>query len=273
MAQWLWNNKRGEYNMVFVFANTGQEEYETIQFCKKCEEHFGFKIHYIEAVVYDKMGKGNDFKEVESYNLDMEGAPFEAVIKKHGIPNKNFPHCTREMKAVPIRKFGKKYFNGQPYYLAIGIRHDEIDRVNPKHRKERIIYPLISERPMTKQKINFWWSQQPFRLELKGYQGNCKTCWKKSDRKLYQIAKENPSAFLFFDKMEARYGHFTPETRIQRMAQRGEVPKYPITFFRNNRSAYDITIEAKSFNGKVQDDHQQFDETESCELFSGCGDF
>jgi hypothetical protein len=74
------------------------------------------------------------------------------MIKKYGIPNQAFPHCTRETKQVPINKFAKDYFNGEPYWTA---------------------------QPITKQKINFWWKQQDFRLELKGYQGNCVTCWKK----------------------------------------------------------------------------------------------
>ena len=62
-------------------------------------------------------------------------------------------------------------------------------------------------KPMTKKMINFYWQNMPFRLKLKGYQGNCVTCYKKSDKKLFQIAKENPKAFDFFDRMEKQYGN------------------------------------------------------------------
>ena len=31
MAQWLWKHKQDEYDMIFVFANTGQENEETLQ--------------------------------------------------------------------------------------------------------------------------------------------------------------------------------------------------------------------------------------------------
>ena len=37
MAQWLWKHKQDEYEMLFVFANTGQEKEETLQFVDKCE--------------------------------------------------------------------------------------------------------------------------------------------------------------------------------------------------------------------------------------------
>jgi hypothetical protein len=112
--------------------------------------------------------------------------------------------------------------------------------------------------PMTKPMINFFWKQQPFRLNLKGYQGNCITCFKKSDKKLFQIAKENPEAFNFFDKIETTYNN-----------------KHKI--FRNNRTTKQILQESKYFNGKIKNDsdiyNYQLDlfENESCEVFSECG--
>ena len=66
---------------------------------------------------------------------------------------------------------------------------------------------------MTKQKINYWWNNQPFRLKLKSYQGNCKWCWKKSFLKLHKIASENPDAFDFPIRMENKYSVFIPEGR------------------------------------------------------------
>ena len=37
MAQWLWRHKRDQYDMVFVFANTGQENEETLDFVQQGE--------------------------------------------------------------------------------------------------------------------------------------------------------------------------------------------------------------------------------------------
>ena len=105
------------------------------------------------------------------------------------------------MKLSPIHSYIKNELKWKDYYTAIGIRYDEIDRIVADRTKYNIIYPLIEDVRMTKQKINFWWSQQEFRLNLKGYQGNCKWCFKKSDNKLYQLAQETPEIFEFPDRM------------------------------------------------------------------------
>ncbi len=64
MAQWLWKHKQDEFEMIFVFANTGQENEETLQFIKHCENYFGFKITWIETVMNEKSGIGASFKIV-----------------------------------------------------------------------------------------------------------------------------------------------------------------------------------------------------------------
>ncbi len=46
----------------------------------------------------------------------------------------------------------------------------------------------------------------PFRLQLKGYQGNCKWCWKKTLRKHLTIIDENPEAYDFPRRMEKLHG-------------------------------------------------------------------
>ena len=275
MALWLWKFKQHEYNMIFVFANTGQENEETLRFINLFETHYKIPVVWIEAVVHHGKRKSNGFKIVNFVSADREGKVFEEIIKKHGIPNQAFPHCTRELKLSPIQSYAKS-LGWDKHYTAIGIRSDEIDRINKSAEKNRLIYPLIQKdmQPMTKPKINFFWSQQPFRLQLKGYQGNCITCWKKSDHKLFTIAQENERQFNFMGKMESRYGKFTPESRLQLMGKRGELPIYPIVFFRKNRSAIQIVEESKSFNGTIADDADNYDLLggESCEIFAECSD-
>jgi 7-cyano-7-deazaguanine synthase in queuosine biosynthesis len=267
MAQWLNNHyeQLGYENIVFVFANTGLENEQTLEFVERCDKHFRLNIQWIEAEINYEKQKGTTFYRTDFDNASRNGEPFEAMIKKYGIPNQNFPHCTRELKQVPIQKFGKQWFNGEKYHLAIGIRQDEADRINPKSKEVGIIYPLISRNmiPATKTMINFYWRSMPFRLELKGYQGNCTTCWKKGDRKLYQIAKENPKAFDFMDRMEQKYP-------IGRNGER-------IVFFRKDRSAKDILEQSKNWNGKIKNDADEYTYQldllggDSCEVFSECG--
>lgn len=281
MAQWLWNNKQDEYDMIFVFANTGLENEETLRFVNKCERLFSLTIVWVEASVYLNQKKSSGFKITEFHSASRNGEPFEDVISKYGIPNQNRPHCTRELKNNPIKAYANS-IGWNNYYLAIGIREDETRRVNRSAKSFGIIYPLIDMRPMTKTKINFWWSQQPFRLELKGYQGNCITCWKKSDHKLFQIAKDSKSDFDFFKKMELKYGHFVANKET--LSAKGKSTETPIRFFRNNRSADDIIESSKKHTGVVYDDSRMYDNqtnllealsahglsNESCEVFTGC---
>lgn len=209
MAQWLNNHydELGYENIVFVFANTGLENEQTLEFVERCDKHFKLNVQWVEADVQQGARKGTGYYMTDFDNASRKGEPFEAMIKKYGIPNQAFPHCTRELKQAPIKAFGKVWFNGEKYHTAIGIRQDEADRMNAKAKEMGFIYPLISSKmiPATKPMINFYWRSMPFRLELKGYQGNCVTCWKKADKKLYQIAQENPKAFEFMADMERKY--------------------------------------------------------------------
>jgi hypothetical protein len=175
-----------------------------------------------------------------------------------------------------------KSIGWKKYYSAIGIRVDEFDRMNAKRKERRLLYPLISDKPMSKAKINQWWNSQPFRLELKGYQGNCKTCWKKSDAKLYTLINENRSQFDFFEQMEKKYENFVPESRLKLMAERGEFPNLPTRFFRKNRSVQDLANEAQNFKRMITDDSQTLDnqidlfdllEEESCDIYAECGSY
>jgi hypothetical protein len=69
-------------------------------------------------------------------------------------------------------------------------------------------------------------------LDLPEHLGNCVTCWKKSDRKLLTIAKENPSAFDFMDRMEKTYSCHGPGGKAA-------------VFFRNHRSAQEMLALSK----------------------------
>jgi hypothetical protein len=280
MAQWL-NNHYEEFgyeNIVFVFANTGLENEQTLEFVERCDKHFKLNAQWIEADVIHEYRKGTRYYRTDFENASRKGEPFEQMIKKYGIPNQANPQCTRELKGAPIASFGKDWFNGEKYHTAIGIRSDEADRINPKSKDKGFIYPLINRKmiPATKPMINFYWRSMPFRLELKGYQGNCATCWKKSDKKLFQIAKENPRAFDFMAKMERKYGNFFPPQRVQKWIAEGKQIPNEITFFRDNRSAADILTQAWNWNGVVIDDSVKYDFQldllggESCEVWSEC---
>jgi hypothetical protein len=279
MLWWILKNWSTKYEIKVVFANTGQENEETLLFVQKCSDYFNIEVVWVEAVVNPENRKGTTHKVVNFETASRNGEPFEAVIAKYGIPNPATPHCNREMKLNAINSYMKS-IGWKKYYSAIGIRVDEFDRMNAKRKERRLLYPLISEKPMSKAKINQWWNSQPFRLELKGYQGNCKTCWKKSDAKLYTLINENKSQFDFFEQMENKYGSFIPDSRIKLMKERGEEIPTKTNFFRKNRSVADLVKEAENFKRIITDDSQILDnqidlfdllEEESCDIYAECG--
>lgn len=280
MTKWILDNWKNTYSdILVVFSNTGQENEETLNFVRKCDEIYGFNTVWIEAVQFHNERRSPSFKIVDFNNASRDGKPFEEAISKYGIPNQSFKDCTRNLKQKPIEAYAKFYgWENGSYDLAIGIRADEIDRMSIHAQKRRIIYPLIKHHPMTKPKINTWWAAQPFRLNLKGYQGNCKWCWKKSLRKHFTIIRDNPEFYDFPRMMEKKYGLIGPEF-LKDTKDRPLPENYTRKFFRGNKSTDELFAEyeiKKNTFIPADDESAIFDQDfdtgggceESCEVFS-----
>jgi 3'-phosphoadenosine 5'-phosphosulfate sulfotransferase (PAPS reductase)/FAD synthetase len=214
-----------------VFANTGKEHNRTLEFVHECDKRWNLKIVWLEAVVNEGHGKGTTHKIVNFETASRDGKPFEAMIQKYGIPNKAFPHCTRELKRRVIDSYVRT-LGWTDNETAIGIRADEAHRINQKEAaKNGWIYPL-TEWGIDKRTVLDWWAQQDFDLGLMEYQGNCDLCWKKSDRKLVKAIREEPGRLDWWAGMERKY------STIQ-VGKRSPVSE-PMYFFRGSRSSQDI---------------------------------
>lgn len=231
LLQEKYGNKR---EIITIFANTGKEREETLEFVNQCDKSFGFKTTWIESYQHHGQRKSPGFRIVDFESASRNGEPFEDMIKKHGIPNISFPHCSRELKKRPIENFLKK-IGVNEYDMALGIRLDEPKRLAPK---PKIIYPLHREFPTTKLMVNQWWSKQPFDLRLKDYEGNCDLCWKKSKRKILTLLLESPSRMDWWNTMELKYGDYIPTGQSSHR-------QLPITFFRDNESVLELLEESK----------------------------
>lgn len=265
MAQLIkkqWSDK----NLLFGFANTGKEREETLEFNRKCSELFEIELHWVEAIVHFGKRKGCTHKVVDFETADRKGNVFEEVIRKYGIPNVVFPHCTRELKANPLKSFADEYFGKNNYYKAIGIRIDEIDRVSDKKDKLKLTYPLVTPFATKKPWINSFWETQPFRLGLKSYEGNCDYCFKKSDRKLLTLrTEENGKRFQWWHEMEHLY-EFHLAGR-----DRSKFPP-PYRFFRKNRTCNDIDLMAKTAFKPSEDEKYilNIEFTDEMDYTNGC---
>ena len=258
----------GKENITCIFANTGAEHPETLDFINKCDKRWGLNMIWVEAKVNHE-GRGAGFSTkyyiVNYDNCSRDSEPYEQVIKKYGLANAKYLHCTREMKERPITAWTKDNFKKDEYVLAIGIRADEIDRVNLVEKKTRnLVYPL-ADNGYRREDVEQFWREQEFTLDLPSYLGNCVYCHKKTDRKLFTIAKETPKWFDFMTYAGSKY------------AKVGSTHEEGRKIYRKNRTAKQIIMEAHNTDFEPwADDVEYMPELdldfggcgESCEVFS-----
>jgi hypothetical protein len=196
--------------VIIAFANTGEEHPKTLEYVENADREYGFGVVWLEAVFDPKKGAGTRHRVVNFKTASRNGEPFESMVAKHGLPNSQFPHCTRETKLYPIRSYLRsRGWEAGSYNTAIGIRADEVDRISPKSIRDGALYPLI-DWGITKEDVLAWELKEPVRLGIPEHYGNCKWCWKKSFRKLATVSKEMPEAFKFPAYLEARYRDHGP---------------------------------------------------------------
>lgn len=237
-----WMTKRcldewqSRYDRIVVgFANTGEENEEALVFADRCNRYFNLSVVWLEALVHHGERKASSHLVVNFETASRNGEPYEDGCKKYGIPNQAFPWCTRELKLNVMRSYLNSIgWEEGSYDRCVGIRADEAHRRAKGHVKARILYPFLDTWPTTKPMVNQFWVAQPFRLELAGYEGNCKWCWKKSHRKHMTVMMDNPEKFDFPERMEGLYGHVGPEFK------KGVPEGYRRTFFRKNLSTKDL---------------------------------
>ena len=206
MGQFIKNySKYDEFDKVFIFANTGKEREETLQFIDKCDNKWNLNVVWLEADVIHEKGVGTSYKIVDFNSASRNGEPFEEMLKKYPIPTNYGSNCTRELKLAPINKYIKS-LGYTEVYTAMGIRWDERHRMSNTAKEQNIIYPLINDIRVDSKFIRSWWDNQSFDLELKDYEGNCDLCFKKSTKKRLTIIKENPNIADWWKRMEETYG-------------------------------------------------------------------
>ena len=164
-------------------------------------------VVWVEAVINQEQGQGTRHRIVDYETASRYGEPFEAGMKKYGLPNMVFQWCTRELKEHAMRSYLRDClgWKTRTFWTAIGIRADEVDRVSAKRLEHKFVYPLV-DAGWTKDDVKRECASWPFDLDLKGeHYGNCTWCWKKSMRKLMTLANESPEVYDFPARTEKLY--------------------------------------------------------------------
>jgi len=227
------------YDVRFVFANTGQEMDETLEFMDEVDQYFKLNTAWVEACVWaGRIASTSELVDYESATRSSRfDGPYLDVVKKYGVPNKAYPHCSRELKENPIHHYVQKVIGWEKgtYHTAIGIRGDEPKRLNRNKNWQNKFYPLADHVPMTQQMIRDYWKSMTFDLGIEDYQGNCAWCFKKCEKKLLTIMDNDPGIFEFPDMLEKEYGH-VGGNKIN-----GEYSKLPRTLYRNYTTVEKLT--------------------------------
>ena len=227
------------FDKVFLFANTGKEREETLEFIDKCDKAWGLGVVWLEADVQEERGIPTTYKIVDFETAARNGQPFQDMLDKYPIPTNFAPNCTRELKVRPLNKYVDS-LGYDEVYTAMGIRHDERHRKSNHAEEDNIIYPLCDDIKVDSRFIRSWWDKQPFDLKLKDYEGNCDLCFKKSVRKRLTLIKEKPEIADWWEKMEDRYGD-------------EKIPRFDL---RTNKSIEDLVDMAKKPFKTIQDLHE-----------------
>ena len=109
-------------DLIFMFANTGKEMPQTLDFVHDCDVNWNLGVVWIE---YDKDTK---FRIVSRETASEDGRPFTDMIENRKyLPNRVSRYCTAELKIRPMKKYlmsiGLKHWTA-----ALGIRYDEQNR-------------------------------------------------------------------------------------------------------------------------------------------------
>tara|TARA_Y100000385_G_C12927135_1_gene565114 strand:+ start:60 stop:908 length:849 start_codon:yes stop_codon:yes gene_type:complete len=231
--------KYKDYQKVFIFANTGKEKEETLEFVEKCDKEFDLNIVWLEALVNKEKGIGTTYKIVSFKTASRNGEPFKDMLDKYAMPNNFASNCTRELKLYPINKYVKD-LGFDEVITAMGIRYDERHRKSNFAEEQNVIYPLCDDLKVDVMFIRDWWDRQCFDLQLKDYEGNCDLCFKKSVRKRLTLIKENPEIAEWWLKMENKY---TTE----------KIPRFDL---RTNLSIEQLVKKSQQPFKTIQDQHE-----------------
>jgi len=256
------------HNIIFAMANTSKEREESLYFMNECDKLYSLNMKWIEAEFHGK-GVGVTAKVVEYKNLKTNGEIFEDGIKKLGIPSKVNKWCNRDMKLVPLKKYADSVFGLKNYSIAVGLRIDEIDRVRKDYKENNVFYPLMDNK-ISKKDRNIFWLNQPIKINIPAYKGNCDLCFEKSNRKLMTIIKEEPDKAIWWDNMIKKYGHMpklnSPSYNDLLKQNNG------MTFYRGYKTIEDLVKMAEQPFSKATDEYiyenDLFDLEDECG--SGC---
>lgn len=200
------DGKLPEYAKV-IFANTGKEMPETLDFVRDCEINWNVDIIWLERFArHTRDNEPNKFayetKVVNYETASRNGEPFETLLNTMGYtPAPMMRFCTAQLKIRAIHDYLVDTCSFQkPFTSFIGIRSDEPRRavkLNGKIESGQESYLPLYLDNVTALEVSNFWKNNNFDLNLPNENGvnnlgNCDLCFLKGAKIRQSIIRDKP---------------------------------------------------------------------------------
>ena len=228
-----------------VFANTGKECEETLEFIHECDTKWNANVVWLEHYFGPERPKHRT-KVISFETASRNGEPFEALIDdRKFLPNPVARFCTSELKIKVMKRYMKEQGH-KDWSNVLGLRYDEPHRAvrarNQTYEPWDNLVPLYDAQVTIEDVIEFWENHE-FDLRLtqvngKTLAGNCDLCYLKGKDTLVQIIKEDPSRADWWIKQEQKFGEHNGATfrKDRNYIQLVDISKQPTLDFADDES-------------------------------------
>ena len=228
-----------------IFANTGKERPETLEFLHEIETRWNVPLVWLEYHIRPDQRPKHHYRVVDFDSADRGGAVFRSLIEaKRRLPSIITRICTSELKVSTIDRYMRRELGVKQYRNVLGIRYDEPKRYMRAIQKEdcRSDYPLVYAK-VRERAVNDYWAASGFDLGIPSWMGNCDLCYLKRHRDLVQIIAAEPELAQWWIDAES----------WARELPRPEVLRNPnISQFNHKRSFPELAAQAASHAGQLQ---------------------
>lgn len=196
--------------MRVVFANTGRERDQTLDFVDRLGRELGVAVDWLE---YRDMGRDarprHHYAVVDHATASRQGEPFEQMIRAcRRLPSPLARRCTAELKVRTMERYLSREHGwpkpGPQHKAVLGIRWDEPGRWRKALYEECTVeYPMV-EWKTTRADVLAFWRSAPFDLALpEGTEwSNCDLCFFKKPSHLRSLAQREPQRLKWWLDLE-----------------------------------------------------------------------
>ena len=199
-------------DVAVIFANTGLERPETLEFVDMCSRECRVDVVWVEYL-WDAPHRT---RVVDFATASRNGEPYAALIDRKGfVPNVSLRACSGTLKRDRIESYARHRLGLKRWHSVIGLRADEQRRVlrmramNCGSRTGAHAVLPLADAGVREADVLDWWKRQPFDLGIPGYVGNCTLCMLKGRAKLIRLIREDPTLADWWIEQEAKVANRT----------------------------------------------------------------